>query len=638
MTGNQGGKPSGIPKEQWLAHFYKPREGSLLFGNLLKENIFTAQVQPTRGSRYTVVQPYRLVSFSLGSEKVCLAELTSFFHAAFDHRKMGGFQNVLCKKSTPYIRGLLTAEADTLVIFFPQLQRMSISGVPNMSKLTNQVQGKFGSGMIGGGEWGFKEEGNRSNSFAYPPVNIPIQLVDAQTHHAEDDHKMNVDVDHILPPSLIKDMILGGLRYPIVFRGLIFDWEMLDWSPQAWVEHLGDMKLPFRRGQKKVTESPQWERGCSTEQLTMAEFFQEDTSDSWLYFDYKYMHEWFQDHPNILQAVTWANLGFPERTGSESTMWIGSSGAHTPCHIDTYGCNIVAQVMGRKQWILFPPSAPAMLPTRVPYEESSIYSNRNFYSPGPDMAEVEKRGEGSAQFLDDSHLIGQLFKLRAGQSAVSHQNNLSAHIGPRIQTVTCSYLLDEACLEASFKPWTISLIQVGPRSVRSVDAMLQTSQMGAELVSQNSLFSFMFVTTSHEGSAQFLDDSHLIGQLFKLRAGQSAVSHQNNLSAHIGPRIQTVTCSYLLDEACLEASFKPWTISLIQVGPRSVRSVDAMLQTSQMGAELHRSTSFRFFPVASKDIRVRSCSSLDTSANIYVNISPNIHGQTAAESHVCFDF
>ncbi|CAG2059276.1 unnamed protein product, partial [Timema podura] len=57
MTGNQGGKPSGIPKEQWLAHFYKPREGSLLFGNLLKENIFTAQVQPTRGSRYTVVQP-----------------------------------------------------------------------------------------------------------------------------------------------------------------------------------------------------------------------------------------------------------------------------------------------------------------------------------------------------------------------------------------------------------------------------------------------------------------------------------------------------------------------------------------------------------------------------------------------------
>nr|CAD7431537.1 unnamed protein product [Timema monikensis] len=95
----------------------------------------------------------------------------------------------------------------------------------------------------------------------------------------------------------------------------------------------------------------------------------------------------WKSYQSYFYAVTWANLGFPERTGSESTMWIGSSGAHTPCHIDTYGCNIVAQVMGRKQWILFPPSAPAMLPTRVPYEESSIYSNRNFYSPGSDMAE-----------------------------------------------------------------------------------------------------------------------------------------------------------------------------------------------------------------------------------------------------------
>nr|CAD7461305.1 unnamed protein product [Timema tahoe] len=38
----------------------------------------------------------------------------------------------------------------------------------------------------------------------------------------------------------------------------------------------------------------------------------------------------------------------------------------------------------------------------------------------------------------------------------------------------------------------------------------------------------------------------------------------------------------------------------------------------------HRSTSCRFLPVASKDARVRSCSSLDASANIYPNISPNI--------------
>lgn len=108
-------------------------------------------------------------------------------------------------------------------------------------------------------------------------------------------------------------------------------------------------------------------------------------------------------------------MGFPERGVEDSTLWIGSSGAHTPCHLDTYGCNIIAQVYGkyvfyyyiqqnesiqyivalknmvlqidkfiplfsiRKRWLLFPPSETNNLkPTRVPYEESSIYSNINF--------------------------------------------------------------------------------------------------------------------------------------------------------------------------------------------------------------------------------------------------------------------
>ena len=42
---------------------------------------------------------------------------------------------------------------------------------------------------------------------------------------------------------------------------------------------------------------------------------------------------------------------------------------------DSYGCNLVCQVAGSKQWTLFPPSASTHLsPTRVPYEESSVYS------------------------------------------------------------------------------------------------------------------------------------------------------------------------------------------------------------------------------------------------------------------------
>lgn len=47
--------------------------------------------------------------------------------------------------------------------------------------------------------------------------------------------------------------------------------------------------------------------------------------------------------------------------------------------MDTYGFNLVAQLYGKKRWFLFPPSETEnMKPTRVPYEESSVYSNINF--------------------------------------------------------------------------------------------------------------------------------------------------------------------------------------------------------------------------------------------------------------------
>lgn len=35
----------------------------------------------------------------------------------------------------------------------------------------------------------------------------------------------------------------------------------------------------------------------------------------------------------------------------------------------------------RKNWILFPPETGGLKPTRVPYEESSVYSELNFYCP-----------------------------------------------------------------------------------------------------------------------------------------------------------------------------------------------------------------------------------------------------------------
>ena len=41
----------------------------------------------------------------------------------------------------------------------------------------------------------------------------------------------------------------------------------------------------------------------------------------------------------------------------------------------------MCQVAGSKQWTLFPPSdSPHLSPTRVPYEESSVYSLVNMVS------------------------------------------------------------------------------------------------------------------------------------------------------------------------------------------------------------------------------------------------------------------
>ena len=41
----------------------------------------------------------------------------------------------------------------------------------------------------------------------------------------------------------------------------------------------------------------------------------------------------------------------------------------------------MCQVAGTKQWTLFPPSAsPHLSPSRVPYEESSVYSLVNMVS------------------------------------------------------------------------------------------------------------------------------------------------------------------------------------------------------------------------------------------------------------------
>ena len=117
-----------------------------------------------------------------------------------------------------------------------------------------------------------------------------------------------------------------------------------------------------------------------------------------LYADYKHTNELFKNEISAgclrceggsidivtadskAVAISWkellASLSITgECIGNDDvpTLWVGSRGAHSPLHYDTYGKNMVLQLRGRKRWLLWPPSEPSLNALRVPYEESSVY-------------------------------------------------------------------------------------------------------------------------------------------------------------------------------------------------------------------------------------------------------------------------
>ena len=178
------------------------------------------------------------------------------------------------------------------------------------------------------------------------------------------------------------------MSLPLVIRGGMSeqDWEPLSWSPDAWSHNITSDMVSVRYGDRNPGHShPQWERNTSVKKIKISDYLNQDwrrtniDSDQWTYFDYQYMHQVMSS--DTLAKFPWDKFGLVGRDGSDSTLWMGTHGAHTPCHQDSYGCNLVCQVAGSKTWTLFPPDDSQHLsPTRVPYEESSVYSRINFIS------------------------------------------------------------------------------------------------------------------------------------------------------------------------------------------------------------------------------------------------------------------
>ncbi|KAI5747090.1 hypothetical protein M8J77_010939 [Diaphorina citri] len=174
---------------------------------------------------------------------------------------------------------------------------------------------------------------------------------------------------------------------PFLIKNQLKNWEPLSWPLSKWFDLFNiQSSLIFRCGENGCSKEPQWESKCQYENLTPEQFIEHAehrSTNKWMYFDYKHLAEWSKadELAENQFEVPWDLVGFPEQGFNETTLWIGSRGAHTPCHSDTYGYNLVAQVIGRKQWILYPPSDADIVSTqtRIPYEESSIYSTVNFH-------------------------------------------------------------------------------------------------------------------------------------------------------------------------------------------------------------------------------------------------------------------
>ncbi|XP_059198395.1 HSPB1-associated protein 1 homolog [Centropristis striata] len=191
--------------------------------------------------------------------------------------------------------------------------------------------------------------------------------------------------------------ILDHLRQPAVFMNMTSGWPVLRWTAEHLSGCLGDKLIQFRLGRKEETDTPLFETQCSYVEAKVEHFlswtrdqagadvgpFSEyPNSEYWAYADYKYIAVLFQDQPSMFEDVMWSEFGFEGRNGRESTLWIGTEGANTPCHLDSYGCNLVLQVQGRKRWHLFPPEDTVNLyPTRIPYEESSVFSQVDVLRP-----------------------------------------------------------------------------------------------------------------------------------------------------------------------------------------------------------------------------------------------------------------
>ena len=211
---------------------------------------------------------------------------------------------------------------------------------------------------------------------------------------------------------------LAGRGTPLLLRGALgaVDWPALRWSESATAssgpassaarglaalraEH-GHRLVSVRLAPRAAPGTP-WEGQCClipsvglgkfcawlAGEATPAgeELSAYPLEDWWSYCAYQHFETLFPDVDGANQAAADFSrlLGQPLRASGAPTLWLGSAGARTPCHQDAYGSNVVAQLAGRKRWLLFPPrDADRLGPVRLPYEDASTFTTHDPLASG----------------------------------------------------------------------------------------------------------------------------------------------------------------------------------------------------------------------------------------------------------------
>jgi len=142
----------------------------------------------------------------------------------------------------------------------------------------------------------------------------------------------------------------------------------MSWTLKDWSDKCGQTKFPFRihrknsnsfweneavdRFETDLSNFLEWTRSDSVNCSPDNPFAKYPKSDYWAYSSYNYMNELFcgDAQTEIIDSVKWSETGLDcnlDSNGKNSTLWIGTKGAFTPCHQDSYGYNLVAQITGK---------------------------------------------------------------------------------------------------------------------------------------------------------------------------------------------------------------------------------------------------------------------------------------------------